>query len=242
MASKRAVFVGYDPRLDLQYRVCRASIERHHPGMPVYPLKLDTLFRAGIVRRMISVDRKTGKMYDHLDGRPVSTEFTYTRFATHLVAELMGYEQALFCDSDFLFRAPVGNLFDLAAGEHPVWCVHHDYQPDETEKMDGRDQSVYPRKNWSSLMLFKVGHPELRRLSHSTLFSMEGRQLHAFEWLRPNVPAELPEEWNWLEGWSDHPEPKAVHYTRGTPDMPGHEDAPYAAEWWSYAAESAVPT
>jgi len=231
--SKRAVFVGHDPRLDLQYRVCCASIERHHPGMPVYPLKLETLFRAGLVRRSILTD-KAGRMYDHLDGRPVSTEFTYTRFAVPLLAELLGVEQALFCDSDFLFRAPVGNLFDLAKGDCPMWCVHHDYQPTEREKMDGREQAVYRRKNWSSLMLFSVGHQALRRMSHWTLATMEGRDLHAFKWL-DGMPGELPEEWNWLEGWSDHPEPKAVHFTRGTPDMPGHEDAEYAEEWQGYA-------
>ena len=237
---KRAVFVGYDPRLDIQYQVCRASIERHHPGMPVYPLKLDLLHRAGILRRYHVIDAKSGQMYDTKDGRPISTEFTYSRFTTPLVAELLEVEQALFCDSDFLFRAPVGNLFDLARGDYPLWCVHHDYQPTDTVKMDGRAQAVYPRKNWSSLMLFNVGHPGLRTLTHWRLSLMEGRALHAFEWLDGN-PGQLPEEWNWLEGWSDHPAPKAVHFTRGTPDMPGHEDAPYAAEWWSYA-ESAVPT
>ncbi len=34
------------------------------------------------------------------------------------------------------------------------YCVQHDYQPKGGVKMDGKVQTSYPRKNWSSCMLF----------------------------------------------------------------------------------------
>lgn len=230
---KRAIFIGYDPRLDMQYRVCRASILAHSDDIAVYPLHADVLRRAGLLRRWITKDRD-GRMFDTIDGRPVSTEFTYSRFCVPLLAELLDFDAALFCDSDFMFRSDVAELFSHGCGDFPLWCVHHNYTPSEHRKMDGQEQAVYPRKNWSSLMLFNVGHSGLRRLTHWAIATMEGRDLHAMKWL-DGEPGPLPETWNWLEGWSDLPDPKAVHFTRGTPDLAGHETAAYADEWRAYA-------
>ena len=42
-----------------------------------------------------------------------------------------------------------------------VYCVQHDYHPKETIKMDGAAQISYPRKNWSSLMLFNCDPPSV---------------------------------------------------------------------------------
>lgn len=59
---------------------------------------------------------------------------------------------ALFCDLDFMFRDDIKKLFALADDRYAVMCVQHDYQPPEETKMDGRTQTKYARKNWSSLM------------------------------------------------------------------------------------------
>jgi hypothetical protein len=62
-----------------------------------------------------------------------------------------------------------------------------------------------------------------------------GRDLHRFSWLADEFIGGIPHEWNWLEL-----APKAVHFTLGTPDMPGHEGAAFAQEWWQYATEESV--
>ena len=47
------------------------------------------------------------------------------------------------------------------------------------------------------------------------------------KWLPDELIGALPADWNWLER-----EPKAVHYTRGTPNMPGYEESAFAPRWW----------
>ena len=114
-----------------------------------------------------------------------------------------------------------------------LMCVKHDYAPDDATKMDGQVQSQYSRKNWSSFMIFNNAHPKNTKLCPQYINSLPGRDLHAFCWLDDDDIGALPEKWNWLEGHSDgNIKPSAVHFTRGTPDMPGYEEIPYAQEWW----------
>jgi hypothetical protein len=106
--------------------------------------------------------------------------------------------------------------------------------------MDGQIQLAYPRKNWSSLVLWNCLHP-----AHSVLPELvntwTGRRLHGFEWLDDKLIGALPEAWNWLEGHSSPAlDPKAVHFTRGTPDLPGYGEVAYAGEWHRVHAEIAA--
>ena len=62
-----------------------------------------------------------------------------------------------------------------------------------------------------------------------------GSWLHGFGWLRDDEIGELPIDWNYLVGWhtkDDCPNPGIVHYTLGTPFMPGYEACEYANEWF----------
>jgi hypothetical protein len=107
--------------------------------------------------------------------------------------------------------------------------------------MDGQLQTLYRRKNWSSLMLWNCRHP-----AHAVLPGLvqrwPGRRLHAFEWLEDGQIGPLPEAWNWLEGHSSPSlDPLAVHFTRGTPDMEGYAGIPYAEEWRRVLAGASVP-
>ena len=110
-------------------------------------------------------------------------------------------------------------------------CVQHDHRPAETGKMAGLLQTVYWRKNWSSLMLLKPSRSA--GLTRYRVNSQPGAWLHQLGWLSDEEIGALPEEWNWLEGWSDPSvEPKVVHFTRGTPDLgPELETIAYAEEW-----------
>jgi hypothetical protein len=213
------VYVGWDSREDAAYQICRFSMERRaSQALRVRPLVQSALRDQGL--------------YDRLADPLASTEFTYTRF---LVPHLAGYQGwALFCDCDFLWLADVAELFALADPRYAVMCVQHDHRPTEATKMDGVKQSVYPRKNWSSLVLWNCGHPANRVLTPELANAESGAFLHRFSWLEDALIGALPETWNWLEGWSEKPPlgpPNAIHYTRGGPWFADWQHVDYAALW-----------
>ena len=47
----------------------------------------------------------------------------------------------------------------------PLSVVKHEHEPTRSVKMMEQAQNAYPRKNWSSVMLFNCDHPANRRLS-----------------------------------------------------------------------------
>jgi len=119
-----------------------------------------------------------------------------------------------------------------------VLCVQHDYQPTDLTKMDGKVQSVYPRKNWSSFMLFNCEHPSTRTLTPAVVNSESGAYLHRMQWADDSEIGALPKEWNWLEGWNEKPAsgfPHAVHYTEGGPWFENYKDVEYADIWNAHA-------
>lgn len=142
-----------------------------------------------------------------------------------------------FCDSDFLFRKPIDLLLAQLDDLRALMCVQHDYRPAEDKKMDGQVQTQYARKNWSSFMAFNTQHPANAALTVDMINAVPGRDLHRFCWLPDDAIGALPDTFNWLEGHSTNPDPAIVHYTRGTPDMAGYENAPYADEWRAVLAE-----
>lgn len=229
--SAPLVCVGYDSREDLAYRVCRASILEHCPWAEVVPLKLDNLRLIHSRAKFLREDQQ----YDALDLKPFSTEFAFSRFITPLLGRWLDRDRVLFVDSDFLFLDDVSLLFSQEL-EHPVYVVKHDYRPPAGRKMRGKAlQQPYRKKLWSALMLFNV--PRVHLTPH-TLNIMPGAYLHGFEWAS-SVGA-LDEAWHWVPGHSSAEiEPRAVHYTEGTPDVPGYEDQPYAREWLDYAKRAA---
>ncbi|RVV98979.1 glycosyltransferase [Mesobaculum littorinae] len=221
--DKLRVFIGWDSREDIAYQVARRSLIRHASvPVEVTPIKLDTLVEDGIYTREI----------DPL----ASTEFTYSRF---LVPHLAGYEGwALFVDCDFLFFGDVADLGRYMDPDKAVACVQHDYTPKETTKMDGVQQTVYPRKNWSSFMLFNCAHPSTRQLTVEKVNTESGAYLHRMQWAKDDEIGSIPETWNWLDGWSAKPaqgRPAAVHYTSGGPWFEAWQDVSYAGEWHAEA-------
>jgi len=191
----------------------RASV-----AVEVIPIKLDELRARGLYRR---------------DSDPLaSTEFTYSRFLTPALAGFKGW--ALFCDCDFLWLADVAELRAFTQSDKAVYCVQHDYRPTETTKMDGAVQTVYPRKNWSSLMLFNCEHGSVRRLTPDVVNRESGAYLHRMQWVADADIGALPVDWNWLEGWNEMPPrgtPKAVHFTRGGPWFPLWQNVTYGDIW-----------
>ena len=92
-----------------------------------------------------------------------STQFTYSRF---LVPSLMNFDGwAVFCDCDFIFLDDVANLVKSLDNSKAAYCVQHDYTPKEKHKMDGQKQTIYPRKNWSSFIVFNCSKSEYKKLN-----------------------------------------------------------------------------
>lgn len=219
-ATPLRVFVGWDSREPIAYDVCEHSLLRHSSvALSITPLKQDDLRARGLYARDV----------DPL----ASTEFTYTRFLTPYLAGYEGW--ALFCDCDFLWTADVAELFAKADDGKAVLCVQHDYRPTERTKMDGQVQTAYPRKNWSSMILFNCGHPANAALTPDIVNSESGAFLHRFQWLTDDQIGEVDHTWNWLEGWYDKPTdevpPAAIHYTRGGPWFENWQDVDYADLW-----------
>jgi hypothetical protein len=232
-AQPPRVFVGYDPAEDDAYRVCVESMRAKASG-PVHiePLSQEALRMAGLYRRTFYVE--DGARHDTLDGKPFSTEFSFTRFLIPALTQWQGW--ALFCDSDFLWRDDVCKLFALIDPSKAALVVQHDYRPDNGAKMrSGQIQQAYPRKGWSSLVLWNCEHIANRYLTPYMVSQQPGWWLHGFTWMSNGQIGSLPTAWNWLDDISSPDiEPRAVHYTLGTPDVPGREGARHAAEWRGY--------
>jgi hypothetical protein len=216
------VYVGWDSREDIAFQACKTSILKHASvPVEVVPLKQHVLRREGIYTREV----------DEL----ASTEFTFTRF---LVPRLKGFKGwALFIDCDFIFLDDIKNLFDQVNDQYAVMCAQHDYTPKAGTKMDGKDQHIYPRKNWSSAVLFNCGHPDNQKLSVETINNetLTGAWFHRFTWLDDNKIGKISHEWNWLVGWYNEPDdgsPKALHYTEGGPWFEDYQDCEYANEYY----------
>ena len=217
--NKPTFFIGYDSKEDIAYRVCKHSLlNKTNLDLDIKSLKLYELVSKNYYTRSI----------DPL----ASTEFTYSRF---LIPALMNYDGwAVFCDCDFLFFEDISKLFSSINEEKAVYCVKHDYTPKEKHKMDGQQQTIYPRKNWSSLIIFNCSHPSNKKLTIDLVNSETGSFLHQFKWLNDDEIGSLDERWNWLEGWtSQHNQnkPFAVHYTRGGPWFNEWQDVEFAEDW-----------
>ena len=213
------IYVGYDSKEDIAYRVCKYSIlKRSKSNIKITSLKLYELVAKNLYKRDI----------DPL----ASTEFTYSRFLVPFLNNYNGW--AIFCDCDFIFFEDISNILIDIDKSKAVYCVQHDYTPKEKHKMDGQKQTIYPRKNWSSCILFNCSHPSNKKLNLDLVNSETGSFLHQFKWLEDNEIGSLDERWNWLEGWTskhNNKKPFAVHYTRGGPWFEEWQDVEFANEW-----------
>ena len=215
------IFIGWDSREDIAYQVARQSI-LEHASVPVeiIPLKQRDLKKAGYY------SRKRDKL--------ASTEFTFTRYLIPAITDYTGW--ALFIDCDFLFKSDVKTLFDKAESRYAIMCAKHNYQPRPGTKMDGQQQTVYPRKNWSSMMLINCEHPSNRKLTFDLINDEEktGAYFHRFSWLKDKEIGSISHEWNWLVNWYKEPDdgsPKALHYTEGGPWFESYKNCEYALDW-----------
>ena len=197
-----------------------------------------SVFASSVIRRSSVPVQITPVSHDVLgmaDRGDSSTQFNYSRF---LVPYLCGFKgHALWMDgADMLIQADVAELWAMRDHQTPVKVVHHpEYQPAQSKFLNQLNPP-YPRKNWSSVILYWCDHAYTRRLTPSFIASRTGAQLHRFEWIdKDKWIGDLPPEWNVLVGEpTARPEnPKLLHYTLGIPAFPGYSGSEYADEWWS---------
>jgi lipopolysaccharide biosynthesis glycosyltransferase len=212
------VFVGYDPREDIAYQVCKHSIVTKQPE--------------AIVRPLVQKELRDAGWYTRPKDKLASTEFTFTRFLVPELANFKGW--AVFMDCDMILTTDIKELFDQADDKYAVMCVQHDYTPKEGMKMDGQRQTVYPRKNWSSVVLFNCAHPSNARLTQDMVNDIElnGAYFHRFSWLKDEEIGELDHTWNYLVGVYDDIEvPKLIHYTEGGPWFENYRNCEFSLRW-----------
>lgn len=213
MINHIPIFIGYDPREAIAYHTCVNSIIRHaSQPVSIMPVALN-LFK----------DYKE----THNDG---SNHFIYTRF---LVPYLMNYTGwAIFIDGDMIVRDDIVKLWDLKNHNMDVMVVKHDYKTRMPIKYLGVKNEDYPRKNWSSVILWNCSNFPNRKLTPEFVQQSTGGFLHRFSWLEDNRIGELPPEWNWLpDEYGENSDAKLLHYTLGTPCFHEFANTPQANEW-----------
>lgn len=207
------IFIGFDPREAIAYHVCTNSIIRQSTRTVNFiPLALNNLS-----------DYKE----KHTDG---SNHFIYSRF---LVPHLMNYEGwALFLDGDMILRDDISKLWDLRDDSKAAMVVKHDYKTRMPVKYLGAKNEDYPRKNWSSVILWNCGHVANKGVTPEFIQDASGAQLHRFTWLSDDLIGELPNVWNWLpDEFGSNPNAKLLHFTLGTPCFHDFATSPMADEW-----------
>ncbi len=205
------VFIGHDDNETVARHVLAHSIERHC-GQPVSitALRLSQL-----------------PMTRERDERQ-STDFAFSRF---LVPWLCNYKGiGIFMDCDMLCRADLSTLIDGVDNRYAVQVVKHDYAPRPEDKFLGQRQSIYAKKNWSSVMVFNNGN--CHALDPEYVNNASGLELHQFKWAGDAQVGSLEPAWNHLVGeYAPNPDAKLVHYTLGTPCFAKYANCEYAQEW-----------
>jgi lipopolysaccharide biosynthesis glycosyltransferase len=207
------IFIGYDPREAIAFHTCVNSIIRHATvPVSIVPLALNLL---------------EGYKETHTDG---SNHFIYSRF---LVPHLMKFNGwAIFIDGDMIIREDIAKLWALREMDKDVVVVKHDYKTRMTEKYLGSKNEDYPRKNWSSVILWNCSSYPNRCLTPNFVMNATGAELHRFSWISDERIGQLPIEWNWLpDEFGINTDAKLLHYTLGAPCFTEFATTPQGDEW-----------
>lgn len=213
MKEKVKLFIGHDSKQTSVADTCRLSIEDYSK------IRVETIHLTSVVSRG----------YFWREQAEGSTEFAFTRFLTPYLKGFYGY--AIFCDSDFIWNCDPLELLDVIDPTKAVSVVKHNIQKDQIKpfKMDGQKQSWYPRKNWSSLMVFNCDHAFTKRLTPQVVSESPAGYLHEFNWCDDQYIGSIPHTYNYLVGYyNDEVNPKAIHFTDGGPWHPGYENVEFA--------------
>jgi lipopolysaccharide biosynthesis glycosyltransferase len=165
----------------------------------------------------------------HTDG---SNTFIYSRFLTPFLSGFNGW--AIFADGDMICRRDLNDLWALRDERYAVQVIKHDYQTKASQKYLGNKNENYPKKNWSSVILWNCSHPKNEVLTPEFVMSKDGKFLHRFSWLEEKDIGELPRDWNWLTTeYPDNYHANLLHYTLGTPCFKEYKQSEMSDVWWA---------
>jgi lipopolysaccharide biosynthesis glycosyltransferase len=210
------LYVGFDPKEAIAYHVfIQSVINNSSAPIQITPLALS----------LLDEFKET-----HNDR---SNDFIYSRFLTPYLNNFEGW--AIFADGDMICNTDIKELIDLADPDKAVSVVKHNYKTKFKKKYLGNINEDYPRKNWSSVILWNCSHPKHKILTPSFVAQQTGKFLHRFSWLEDYEIGELPIEWNWLAiEYEANPNAKLIHYTLGTPCFKDFKDTDMSDLWYKY--------
>ena len=213
MADCIKIVVGFDQREAIAYHTFSQSVlEKSSLPVLFLPLSINTL---------------KGYKETHNDK---SNDFVYSRFLTPYLHNFEGW--AIFADGDMVCQSDIKELWDLRDETKALQVVMHDYKTRFNQKYLGNTNENYPRKNWSSLILWNCSHPKHKVLTPDFISSQTGKYLHRFSWLDDEDIGELPIDWNWLAiEYPNNPKAKIIHYTLGTPCFKDYRNTEMAVTW-----------
>lgn len=205
--------IGYDPKESGAYHTLAHSLQAHssHP-ISVTPVALSCL----TLQLTRGPDPKQ------------SNEFAFSRWLVPWMFEYEGW--VVFSDCDMLALDDPAKLWALRDDRYAIQCVQHEYEPAGDTKYLGNEQTRYPRKCWSSLMLMNCS--KLTMLSPAYVNRAHGLELHQFRFLSDHLIGALPGRWNHLVGHDEHPNPALVHWTEGGPYFADYATVPFADDYW----------
>ncbi len=205
--------VGFDQREAVAYHTFTQSvIEKTSTPVSFIPLAINSL-----------------KDYEetHTDK---SNDFIYSRFLTPYLKNFSGW--AIFADGDMVCQTDIKELWKLKDESKAILVVKHDYKTKAQQKYLGNKNENYPRKNWSSLILWNCSHPKHKILTPDFIAKQSGKYLHRFSWLDDDEIGILPIEWNWLAiEYPENMQAKLIHYTLGTPCFRDYANSDMSDIW-----------
>ena len=210
------IIIGFDQRESVAYHTfCQSIIDKASLPVQILPLAINTL----------NEYKET-----HQDK---SNDFIYSRFLTPYLNDFKGW--AIFADGDMICQADIKDLWALKDPSKALMVVKHNYETKANKKYLGNINENYPRKNWSSLILWNCTHPKHKILTPEFIANQSGKYLHRFTWLDDDDIGELPKEWNWLAiEYPENRKAKLIHYTLGTPCFKGYINTDMADIWYQY--------
>lgn len=205
--------VGFDQRESIAYHVfCQSVIQKSTQPISIHPLSINTI-----------------SFYNELH-TDRSNAFTYSRFLTPYLMNFQGW--AIYADGDMVCQDDISLLWALRDNSKAVQVIKHDYQTKNSTKYLNNINVNYPKKNWSSVIIWNCEHPKNKCLSPELISSSDGKFLHRFMWLDEEDIGELPVEWNWLAiEYPHNPNAKLIHYTLGTPCFNDYFESEMSDEW-----------
>ena len=211
--KKVKIYIGFDQREAIAYHAFVQSLIDHASiPLDITPLAVKTL-----------------KEYEekHEDK---SNDFVYSRFLTPYLNDFKGW--AIFVDGDMICQKDIKELLDLRDDTKALQVIKHDYKTKAHQKYLGNINQDYPRKNWSSVILWNCKHPKHKILTPDFIANQTGKYLHRFAWLKDDEIGELPKEWNWLATeYSNNEQANIIHYTLGTPCFKDYRNSEMSDIW-----------